>query len=290
MNALARRGGPTFRYLLLAAAAAVCVLPFFWMVTSAFKSAADMAHFPPTWLPSHLTLANFTAAFQTGDFGRQLLNSLIYAGGSTLANLVFCSLAGYAFARMTFPGQRWIFGLIIALIMVPAQSQLIPVFIILRHIPLAGGNDFLGDGGTGLLNTYAGLVMPTAATPFGILLMRQFFRGLPRDYDEAARIDGASTWVVFSRIILPLSRPAMAALGIITFQTAWNDFVWPLIITSDSSMTNLQLGLQLYQSSHDAQQQILMAASVLNVLPMIVVFLVGQRYFVGGLNVSGLKG
>ncbi|WP_405970631.1 carbohydrate ABC transporter permease [Streptomyces sp. NBC_00988] len=290
MRTASARSGLTARYLLLAAAAAVCALPFFWMVSSAFKTPADMARFPPTWLPSHPTLANFTAALETGNYGRQLLNSLVYAGGSTVANLVLCSLAGYAFARMTFPGQRWIFGLVIALIMVPAQSQLIPVFVILKHIPLAGGNDLLGDGGTGLLNTYAGLVMPTAATPFGILLMRQFFRGLPRDYEEAARIDGAGTWTVFSRIILPLSRPAMAALGIITFQTAWNDFVWPLILTNDSSMTNLQLGLQLFQSSHDAQQQILMAAGVLNILPMIVVFLIGQRYFVGGLNVSGLKG
>lgn len=290
MRTASARSGLTARYLLLAAAAAVCALPFFWMVSSAFKTPADMARFPPTWLPSHPTLANFTAALETGNYGRQLLNSLVYAGGSTVANLVLCSLAGYAFARMTFPGQRWIFGLVIALIMVPAQSQLIPVFVILKHILLAGGNDLLGDGGTGLLNTYAGLVMPTAATPFGILLMRQFFRGLPRDYEEAARIDGAGTWTVFSRIILPLSRPAMAALGIITFQTAWNDFVWPLILTNDSSMTNLQLGLQLFQSSHDAQQQILMAAGVLNILPMIVVFLIGQRYFVGGLNVSGLKG
>lgn len=285
-----RRLGTAARYLLLAAAAAVCALPFFWMVSSAFKTAADMANFPPTWLPSHPTIANFATVLTTGDYGGQLVSSLIYAGGSTVANLVFCSLAGYAFARMNFPGQRWIFGLIIALIMVPAQSQIIPVFIILKHIPLAGGNGLLGEGGTGLLNTYAGLIMPSAATPFGILLMRQFFRSLPRDYDEAARLDGAGTWTIFTRIILPLSKPAMAALGIVTFQTAWNDFVWPLIITGDSSMTNLQLGLQLYQSSHDAQQQILMAASVLNVIPMIAVFLLGQRYFAGGLNVSGLKG
>jgi multiple sugar transport system permease protein len=286
---LRRRLLSTVRYLLLVVAAAVCVAPFFWMVVAALKTPREMAVFPPSWLPHHLYLHNFALAVQATNFARQIGNSLIYAGGSTIANLTFCSLAGYALARMDFPGQKWIFRLILGLIMVPAQSQIIPVFIVLRHIPLAGGNDLLGNGGSGLLNTYAGLILPTAATPFGIFLMRQFFRTLPRDYDEAARIEGASWLTVLVRIVLPLSRPALATLAVITFQSAWNDFVWPLIVTSDSGMQTLQLGLQLYRSGQDAQQQILMAASVLNVLPMIVLFLFAQRYFVGGLNVTGLK-
>jgi len=277
-------------YSLLLLSATISMMPFFWMVSTSFKAPQELSRFPPTWLPETFNVSNYVEAVTATDFVRQLANSVIYAGGGAISNLVFCSLAGFALARMTFPGQKVMFGLIIALLMVPAQSQIIPVFVILKHFPLAGGNDLFGTGGTGLLNSYFGLIMPTAVTPLGIFLMRQFFRSIPSDYDEAARLDGATSLGVLWHVILPLARPAMATLAVITFQFGWNDFVWPLILTNQATMQTLQLGLQQYTSGPDAQWQILMAASTLNILPMVLLFICAQRYFVGGLNMSGVKG
>lgn len=278
------------RYVIVGILSIACMLPFFWMVSASFKTIPDMAHNPPTWLPAHPTLSNYKIALGAENFGRQVINSVIYAGGSTILALVFCSAAGYAFARLKFPGKKWVFGAVLGLLMVPGQSQIIPVFVILKHIPFFGGNTILGQGGTGLLNTYGGLMLPSIATPLGIFLMRQFFLGIPTEIEDSARIDGASTFTIYTRIILPLSRPALAALTIITFQNTWNEFIWPLIITNSDTMSNMQLGLQLYESSHASTEQTLMAASVLNVLPMIVVFLFAQRYFVGGLRLTGVQG
>lgn len=278
------------RITFLVVGAAISMVPFFWMFSSSFKTASEMAVFPPTWLPTSPTIENYAIVLGAVGFGRQVLNSLIVAVGTVLGTLLFCSAAGFALSRMRFPGQRIIFGLILGLLMVPSESQIIPVFLIVQHIPLAGGNDILGQGGSGLLNTYFGLMMPNLATPFGIFMMRQFFLSIPKEYDESARVDGASWFTILFRIILPLSTPALAALAILSFQSSWNEFIWPLILTSRESMATMQLGLQLYAVSHSAQEQTLMAASVLNVVPIIIVFLVFQRYFVGGFNISGIKG
>lgn len=276
-------------YLVIAAVSVVAIYPFLMMVSTALKDETELAQFPPSLLPGHWQWSNFIAALSATDFARQLANSLIYALGSMVGNIVLCSLAGYAFAKMRFPGRTVIFAGIIALLMVPAQSQIVPVFIVLQHIPLAGGNNILGMGGSGLLNTYAGLIMPSVATPLGIFLMRQFFSGIPDEYLEAARMDGASHLRIFASIMVPLCTPAVATLGILSFQSAWNDFVWPLILTSDTRLATLQLGLQLYADGTESETNILMAASTLTVIPMIILFLAAQRYFVGGLS-AGLKG
>jgi multiple sugar transport system permease protein len=172
-------GGAIIGYGLLAFAAFATIAPFLWMVSTSLKADSEIFEFPPSFIPHGLAWQNYIDAMNAPDAGRQLVNSLIYAGGSTLSNLLFCSLAGYALARMRFKGRTIVFGLVLALLMVPAQSQIVPVFVIVQKIPFAGGNDWLGNGGTGLLNTYWGMILPTAATPFGIFLMRQFLHAHP---------------------------------------------------------------------------------------------------------------
>jgi multiple sugar transport system permease protein len=276
--------------VLLLIAVLTAVTPFLWMLSTSLKADRELYEFPLRFIPREPIWRNYIAALQIDDGGLQLVNSLVYAFGNTLSNLVFCSLAGYALARMQFHGRAIMFGLIVALLMVPSQSQIIPVFLIVKHIPFAGGNDWLGDGGTGLLNTYWGLILPSAATPFGIFMMRQFFSRVPIEYEESARLDGAKSFTIFWRILLPLSRPALAVLGILSFQHAWNDFVWPLILTSERSMATLQLGLQLVQTGPDARWNVVMALATLITLPVIIVYIFAQRYVVDGAISSGVKG
>jgi multiple sugar transport system permease protein len=277
-------------YGLLLVAAFATMAPFLWMVSTSFKTDPEVFQFPPGFVPQGLEWQNYLDVLNAPDTGRQLVNSLIFAGGSTLSNLVFCSLAGYALARMQFRGKTIVFALVVALLMVPAQSQIVPVFLIVQKIPFAGGNDWLGNGGTGLLNTYWGMILPTAATPFGIFLMRQFFSRIPVEYEESARLDGAKSFTIFWRILLPLARPALAVLGVLSFQSAWNEFIWPLILTNSRDMATLQIGLQLLQSGPDARWNVVMAMATLITVPIIVVFLFAQRYVVDGAVASGVKG
>lgn len=274
---------------LLFFALAVTLLPYVWMLSASFKIGAEIYAPTQSFLPQHPAVGNYQQLLSAPGSALQLINSLIYAGGSTLANLFTCSLAGYAFARLHFRGKKWLFMMIICLLMIPSQSQIIPVFLIIKHIPLLGGNDWFGVGGTGLLNTFVGMILPNAATPFGIFLMRQFFVRIPVEFEESARIDGANTLTIFWRIILPLSRPALSVLAVLSFQNTWNDFVWPLVLTSTRDMTNLQTGLQLLINGPDTQWNLVMAAATLITLPMIIVFIGAQRYFIGSAMSSGVK-
>jgi multiple sugar transport system permease protein len=277
-------------YALLIFAAVATVMPFLWMVSTSFKTDQEIFRFPLSFMPDGLEWGNYVDAIKSPEAGRQLINSLIYALGSTISNLVFCSLAGYALARMQFSGKNLIFALVVGLLMVPAQSQIVPVYLIVQKIPFAGGNDWLGSGGTGLLNTYWGMILPTAATPFGIFMMRQFFTRIPMEYEESAKLDGASPFTIFRRILLPLARPSLAVLGVLSFQSAWNDFVWPLILNSQREMATLQIGLQLLQSGPDARWNVVMAMATLITMPVIIVYLIAQRHVVDGAVSSGVKG
>lgn len=279
-------------YVLLAIASLVMATPFLWMVSTSLKPADQIFVFPPQWIPRSWEWTNYAQAMAAAPFPLYFRNTVIYAGGVVLGHLVLCSMAGYAFARLPFPGRRVAFIAVLATMMVPNQMLLIPLFVILKHVPLANGNDLLGGGGNGWLDSFAGLIVPTAVTAFGIFLMRQFFLTLPGELADAARIDGSGEAQIFWRIMLPLTKPALATLGVIAFQNAWNDFLWPLIVTDTPATRTLQLGLQVFQDENGADMNwaYLMAATTLVSIPTLVVFIIGQRYLVRGIALTGLKG
>jgi multiple sugar transport system permease protein len=281
---------PTFLHLVLAAGALTTIVPFLWMISTSLKPEPEIFRFPPVWIPSAWQWDNYAKAMTAAPFGRYFLNTVIYAVGITASNLLFCSMAAYAFARLRFPGRNLLFILVLGTMMIPAQVTMVPVFIMLKRWPLLGGNDLLGAGGHGLLNTYTGLVLPGAVGAFGIFLLRQFFMTLPRELEDAARIDGCSEAGIYWRIILPLSKPAMATLGIFTFTAAWNEFLWPVLIMSKDSMKTLQVGLQVFQTQYTTAWDLLMAGTVVVTLPVLIIFLFGQRYFTRGIALSGIKG
>ena len=277
-------------HLFLLAGTAAMIAPFLWMLLTSVKPEAEIFHSPPALLPSRWLWGNYAKAMEAAPFGRYFLNTAVYATASPLLNLFLCSLAAYAIARLQFRGKAVLFLAVLGTMMVPAQVTMIPTFIIIKRFPFAGGNDWLGLGGSGGLNTFWGLILPGAVGAFGIFLLRQFFLSLPRELEDAARIDGCSEFGIYWRIILPLSKPALATLAIFTFTAAWNDFLWPLIVMSREDLRVLQIGLMAFQSQHTTQWDLLMAGTVLVTLPVIAVFLVGQRYFTRGIALSGLKG
>jgi len=281
---------PTFLHLVLAAGALTTIVPFLWMISTSLKPESEIFRFPPVWVPSLWKWDNYADAMKAAPFGRYFLNTIIYSVAITASNLLFCSMAAYAFARLRFRGRNLLFILVLGTMMIPGQVTMVPVFIMLKRWPLLGGNDLLGVGGHGLLNTYTGLVLPGAVGAFGIFLLRQFFMTLPRELEDAARIDGCSEIGIYWRIILPLSKPAMATLGIFTFTAAWNEFLWPLLIMSKESMKTLQVGLQVFQTQYTTRWDLLMAGTVVVTLPVLIIFLFGQRYFTRGIALSGIKG
>jgi multiple sugar transport system permease protein len=286
------RLGDVCLHLALIGASLVMALPFLWMVSTSLKPADQIFVFPPQLIPRVFVWQNYTQAMAAAPFGLYFRNTALYAGGVLVAQLILCSMAGYAFARLPFPGRHVAFIAVLATMMVPNQMLLIPLFVMLKHVPLAGGNDILGNGGNGWLDSFPGLIVPNAVTAFGIFLMRQFFSTLPGELADAGRIDGASEAQIYWRVMLPLTKPALATLGIITFQNAWNDFLWPLIVTDTKATRTLQLGLQVFQDQNSADMNwaFLMAATTVVSIPILLVFVLGQRYLVRGIALTGLKG
>ena len=276
-------------HIFLALGAITMILPFLWMLSTSVKPESQIFA-SPTWIPKVWKWSNYSAAMEAAPFARYFANTVLYSVVITLSNLFLCSIAAYAFARLRFRGKNVLFVLVLATMMIPGQVTMVPVFIMLKHWPLMGGNNFLGDGGHGLLNSYTGLILPGAVGAFGIFLLRQFFLTLPRELEDAARIDGCSEFGIYWRIILPLSTPALATLGIFTFTAAWNEFLWPLLITSKDSMKTLQLGLQIFQTQYTTRWDLLMAGTVIITIPVLILFLAGQRYFTRGIAMSGIKG
>jgi multiple sugar transport system permease protein len=199
-------------------------------------------------------------------------------------------MTAYAFARLRFPGQNLLFLLILMTQMIPFQIALVPMFIIIKHIPLVGGNNILGLGGIGLVNSLGGIIVPELVSPFGIFLLRQFFLMLPTELEDAARIDGCSEFDIYWRIILPLSLPGITVLAIFAFVDSWNSFIWPLVVLNKESLYTVQLGLSVFRGQYYTAWHLLMAASTIITLPIFFVFMIGQRYFVRGITLSGIKG
>jgi multiple sugar transport system permease protein len=263
----------------MAAFALLMVTPVFWMFSTSFKPESEVMSATPKWLPDHPTVANYTSLLEKSDefpIARWFLNSLGIALLVTFLVLVVTSTAAYAFSRLNFKGRNALFLIVLATMMIPAQVSLIPVFLIVQKL--------------GLFNTYGGIILPGLASAFGVFLLRQFFVQLPAELEEAAFLDGAGHWTVFSKVILPLSKPALATLAIFTFIGSWNDFVWPLIITNDVSMRTLPVGLTIFQGRYNLEYGLTMAAAAVSTIPMIVAFLIFQRRITEGIALQGLKG
>jgi multiple sugar transport system permease protein len=264
-------------HLFLAPLAVVMLLPLVWMVVTSLETQAQTFHFPPILWPGTLRFENYLNVIRESAFGTWFWNTTVVTVTIVLSNLVLCTLAAYAFARIRFLGRGVIYFVLLATLMVPLQVVLIPTFLIVKDL--------------GLLDRLGALIVPHLASVFGIFMLTQFFRTLPIELEEAARIDGASRLSILVRIVVPLSLPALATLAVIQFMWTWNEFLWPLvtILTNQSAFT-LQLGLATFQGAHQSQWHFVAAANIMSMVPILVLFLLAQRYFVRGIATQGLKG
>jgi multiple sugar transport system permease protein len=263
-------------YAVLAVGMLVVVGPFVWMALSSLKPEGEIRSVPPTWWPETVTLENYRELFSRLDFPLYFTNSVIVASLVTAGNLLFCSALGYALAKLRFPGKKALFLVVLGMLMVPGMVTFVPQFVLVSNL--------------GLVNSYAGLVLPFLAGPFGVFLMRQFLLSIPDDLIEAARVDGAGEWRIFFRVILPLCRPALATLGILTFLASWNNFLWPLVVATTEDKYTLPVALALYSVGQNRTDfGLLLAGAVVVVVPVLVVFLFLQRHFLRGIATTGLK-
>ncbi len=277
-------------YLVLMALAFSMLIPFLWMIFTSFKPKDEIFKMPPVIWTTHYTLEHFVRALTRGKFNLYFANSLIVSGTTTVLNVLITSMAGYAFSRLQWRLREFFFMVVLAVMMLPGLIALIPTFLIVKATPFAGGNNWLGQGGTGWLDSYPGLIVPSLGGGFAVFLLRQFFLTLPKELEDAARIDGCSEFAIFSRIILPLSKAVLAVVAIFTFQGSWNDFLWPLVIVQSDRMRTIQLGLTLFHSQHTVDWGVLMAGTAIATAPTVAIFLVAQRYFVQGIALTGIKG
>jgi multiple sugar transport system permease protein len=271
-----RRSSNLVPHLILSLGAVLMVGPFVWEVLTSFKTFADSIHVPPVLIPTPFEWANYKTVFQTLPFGALFMNTVIMTVARTAGQVLFCSLSGYAFARLRFPGRGFVFGLFLSVLMVPSQMFLLPQYQIIQHL--------------GLLNTVSALALPGMFSAFGTFLMRQFFMQLPVELEEAARLDGANPLQTFVRVMLPLSAPGMLALGILVAIWSWNDLLWPLVVNTDPNKMPLSAGLASLQGEHLTNYPVLMAGALLASLPLIIAFIIFQRHLIQGIAFTGLKG
>lgn len=263
-------------YSMLSLAAVVWLLPVLWVVISALKTNSDLYSFPPKLWPQPVTFEHFKEAFRKGDFGLYFMNSTIVTLSSTLLLLLINSMAGFALAKYRFRGSSIILIGFISTLMIPIEVIMIPIFKVLSAL--------------GMYNTLLAIIIPPAATPTGVFLMRQYLLSVPDELLEAARMDGAGEWKIYWSIILPIAKPILAVLAIFSFMWRWDDFVWPLIAISDPSKYTIQLALSNFIGEYNVDWGSLLAMSVITMLPVLIVFMVFQRYFVSGMITSGMKG
>jgi len=269
--------------LALGLLAVIWLAPIVWVMVTSLKLTADIVRLPPEWIPWPVTLEHYQevlfSSSRTARIGRAFGNSLVIALGAVAIVVVTAAMAAYPLARMRFPGRDLVFTLLVGSLMIPNAVVLVPQYVLVQQL--------------GWLSTYQGLIVPEAAMTFafGVFLLRQFFVTMPGDLEEAARIDGANTWQIFSRIVLPLSQPVLAALAIFAFRSAWNDFLWPLIAVNKPEMFPLPVALALLRSAYSSESYgPIMAGAALSALPLLVVFIVANQRIVEGVRVSGLKG
>ncbi len=277
-------------YLLLGIGALVMVMPFFWMVSTSVKPDREIFGDTIRWIPNELDLQNYTDAFEQTNMPRLYANTILVTAVAVASQVLLGSMAGYVFARLQFRGKMLLFFALLTTMMVPFEVLIIPVFLLIRYFPLAGGNDLLGQGGTGLINTLAGVMFPNFVSVFGVFLFRQFYLSFPKEIEEAAIVDGCSRIGVYWRILVPNSKPVMGTMALFAFLWSWNDFLWPLVVVKEDSLKTIQLGLSVFDQEQGTAWAELMAASVMAVLPVIVLYIFLQRFLVSGGLTSGLKG
>ena len=271
----AQRLGSATLYLVLLLGAFTMVTPLLWMLATSLKPLEDVFKWPPLGFQSRPVWTNYRDIWEVVPFGRYLANTFLVSLARTAGVLVTSSLAGYAFARLRFPGRDVLFLAYLGTIMVPGQVTMIPAFIIMREL--------------GWLDTYMALIIPGLFSPLATFLMRQYFLTLPRSLEDAAAIDGAGLFTAFRRIALPLAKPALATVGVFTFLTSWNDFLWPLIVTNSQDVRVVSVGLTEFQNLYYTDWPLLMAASLVAVLPVLVLYVFAQRYFVAGIATTGIR-
>ncbi|MEA5506709.1 carbohydrate ABC transporter permease [Halotia wernerae UHCC 0503] len=265
------------RYGILGAIAVITLFPLLWLVSTALKSPTEnILQSPPQLLPSQPTLDNFSSVWQSLPFGQYLYNSILVAVLTVGLNLIFCALAAYPLARLSFPGRDWIFIAIVSTIMIPFQIVMIPLFVLTVQL--------------GLVNTYWGIIFPSLASAFGIFLLRQAFMGVPKEIEEAARMDGSSELGLWWYIMLPAIRPALVTLAIFVFIGSWSDFLWPLIVIQDENLYTLPLGVAKLAGTFSLDWRLVAAGSIISIAPVLLLFLFLQRYIVPTETGSGVKG
>lgn len=279
-----RTVGRVFLYALAISASVLFMIPFVWTIFSSLKTPSELYMFPPQWLPATPRFVNYQEVFEISPYGRWLWNSVVVAVLATLGSVLSAALVGYSFARFRYPGRDLIFLITLSTLMLPVEVTLIPLYLLFNKI--------------GWLDTYLPLIVPAyfGGGAFLIFMMRQFFMTIPRDLDEAARIDGAGYLRIFSQIILPLSLPALATAAIITFIADWNAFLFPYIMLNSKEKFTIGIGIKYFQTiasnidSMEPRENLLMAASIMMTAPIILLFFVAQRYFVKGIVMTGIKG
>ncbi len=263
-------------YLFLIVFTITSVGPLIFTFVSSFKTMHDVLAFPPSVIPNPFVWSNYATILGNALFLRWMLNAFIYAVGATALNVIFSAMAGYALGRMQFPGRNFIFLVTLSVMMIPAAITLIPKFLVVNDLHMT--------------NTFFALILPAMAQPFSVFIMVQFMKGLPKELEESATIDGATPWRTFFQIILPQVKPALVAVLILTFQGAWNDFQWPLVVLGTQDMYTLPLGLFFFKSAHYTEYNLLLAGSMFNTIPILILFFIFQRYFIEGAVSSGVKG
>jgi multiple sugar transport system permease protein len=268
--------GSVLLYVAVTAGALIMIMPFAWMLLASVKDLAQIYQVPPNWIPDPFVFQNYLNAWTSVPFDTGYINSIIIAVTVVIANLLTCSMAAYAFARIEFPFRHVLFILFLATLMVPEQVTIIPLYIIIKNL--------------GLIDTLMSLIIPYALfNAFGVFLLRQFIKGLPIDLEEAAIVDGANRWTIYWRIIMPLIRPALAAFGIFTFLFQWNNFFRPLIFLNSIENYTVPLAINFFRGQYATDFSLLMAGSAISIIPVLIVYIIGQRHIIEGIATTGLK-
>lgn len=265
-------------YIILFFISFVCLVPFYWMIRSSLMDMSQIFTMPPIWIPKPIKFSNYKEALTMLPFGKYFLNTLFVVVFTVLGTVITSSLCAYSFSRIEWKGRNTVFGILLTAMMIPFAVTLIPTFI--------------GWQKLGVVNSYAPLIVPAwfGGGVFNVFLLRQFFRTIPKELDEAARIDGAGHFTIYSKIIIPLSKPSLIVVSLFSFMGSWNDFLGPLVYLNDGDKFTLSLGLMQFQGMYSAQWQYMMAAATVVLIPIVIIFFIGQKYFIEGISMSGMKG